>query len=107
PYAQGSGSKYVLSGFSRTQVRLKADTTYFLVANCHGQRRLCGGQARHRNAVRRHAHVIQADLLEEMNRRGIAAVLAADAQLDIRPGLPAFFDGGANEEPDADGIDGA
>src|SRR5262245_55403521 len=47
------------------------------------QRRVSGGQQRDRHAVRRTAHVIQPDLVAEDHRFGVAAVLAADADLQI------------------------
>ena len=49
-------------------------------------------QPRHRHPIGRGADVVQADLVEEMDRRRIAAVLAADADLQIGPRLPAELD---------------
>ena len=53
------------------------------------QRRLCRGEARDRHAVRRARHVVEADLMTERHRGGIAAVLTADADLDVRSRLAA------------------
>src|SRR6184192_648983 len=53
------------------------------------ERRLGGRDARDRHAVRRAAHVVEPGQLEELDRLGIAAVLAADAELEVRLGLAA------------------
>src|SRR6188508_2209851 len=66
-----------------------------------GQRRLCGGEPGHRHAIGRAAHVIEADVLEEVDRRRVAAVFAADAELDARAGGAALGDRDGNELPDA------
>src|SRR4029077_9689991 len=55
----------------------------------------------------RHADVIQPDFLEEMNRRGVAPVLTADAELDVRPRLSALFHRGADQEADANRVNRA
>src|SRR5688500_6147813 len=78
-----------------------------LVSHLHRQRGLSGSQPRDRYAIRRHGHVIQPDLLEEVNRRGIAAMLAADAELDVGTRGTPLLDGDADERADADGVDGA
>src|SRR5690349_22467108 len=54
---------------------------------------LGGGQAGDRHAVGRAADVIQADALAELDRGRVAAMLAADAELDIRPLGPAALGG--------------
>ena len=69
------------------------------------QRRLRSRQPRDRHAVRRATHVVEADLLEELNRRGIAAVFAADAELDVRPVWRPFVDGHLHELAHAGLID--
>src|SRR3954454_11968386 len=46
--------------------------------------RLSGRHARDRHAVRRAAHVVEARHVEERDRIGVAPVLAADAQLQVR-----------------------
>ncbi len=51
------------------------------------ERGLCGGNPGDRHAVRRAADVVEPGELEEADRVGIAAVLAADAQLEIGAGL--------------------
>ena len=52
-------------------------------------RRLRGGHARDRHAEGRAAHVVEPDLLEEVDAVRVAAVLAADAELDRRVRRPA------------------
>ena len=64
-----------------------------LISDLDRQRRLRGGEARDRNPVRRRAHVIEPHLLEEMNRRRVAAVLTANTELQVFPRLPPSFDG--------------
>ena len=53
------------------------------------QRRLRGGQARHRHAVGRARHVVEPEPVAERDRRRVAAVLAADADLEVRARRPA------------------
>src|SRR5439155_9913763 len=60
-------------------VALAAGTDVRLV-----ERRLRRGQARQRDAERRAADVVQAELVAERDRARLAAVLAADAQLHVR-----------------------
>src|SRR5215216_5584682 len=62
---------------------------------------LCGGHARDRHAVRRAAHVDEPGELEEGDRVGVAAVLAADAELQARPGLAPDPGGQPHEPADA------
>src|SRR5207253_2801388 len=56
------------------------------------ERRLRGRQARDRYAIRRRRDVGQPDLVAELDRRWIAAVLAADADLEILAGLAPAVD---------------
>ncbi len=51
--------------------------------------RLRGGQTGDRDAERRAAHVVEAGVEEQGDRLGVAAVLAAHAELERRLGLPA------------------
>src|SRR5262249_46659578 len=74
------------------------------VSHFHRQRRLRRSQTRDRNSVRRRAHVVQADLVEEMDRRWIASMLAADAELEIRSPLSSTFDPNSDESPHTLGI---
>src|SRR5690606_17051046 len=53
-----------------------------------------------RHPVRRAADVVEPHRLEEVDRRGIAAVLTADAELDVGARLPALFDGNLHELSD-------
>src|SRR5207245_1736790 len=48
-----------------------------------------GGQPRDRDAERRARHVVQARVMEELDRARVAAVLAADAHLQLRLDLAA------------------
>ena len=56
-----------------------------LVPDFDLKRRLGSGESRDRDAVGRRAHVIEAHLLEEVDRRRVAAVFAAHADLQVRP----------------------
>src|SRR5215510_10315849 len=47
------------------------------------QCRLSRGQSRHRNAIRRTAHIIQSDLVAEGDRTWITTVLATDSHFEI------------------------
>jgi hypothetical protein len=69
-----------------------------LVAGNRGLRRR---QPRDRNSVRRAGHVVHADPITELDRAGIAAVLAADADCQIRTRLAAQFDAHLDHLPDA------
>ena len=53
-----------------------------------GQHGLGGGQPGHRDPEGRAAHVVEAGPVEEVDRRGVAAVLAADPHLEAGPGGP-------------------
>src|SRR5439155_18324843 len=62
----------------------------------------CGvrcSQTRDRNAERRAAHVVQPELVAELHRGWIAPVLAADAEMDIRPHRAALLHGQAHQRP--------
>src|SRR5690606_19346598 len=63
-------------------------------------------QPRNGDAERRAGHVVEPDLVAEVHRVGVAAVLAADAQLDPRPRLPALLGGDADEPPHAVPVEG-
>src|SRR5262249_34322922 len=54
-------------------------------------------EAGDRDAERGAGHVVQADLVEEPDGLRVAAVLAADAEVDARPGLPACLDPHADQ----------
>src|SRR3954468_12760733 len=68
--------------------------------------RLGGRHARDRHPVRRAAHVVEARHVEEGDRLGIAAVLAADAQLEVRLGLASRPRSEPHQPPDARLVDG-
>ena len=59
------------------------------------------GEARDRQAEGRATDVVQSDLVGEGDRRRLATVLAADAEDEAGPGLPAEPGGRGDELPDA------
>ena len=65
----------------RTKIAISRDP---LAAAYVRERRLRRRQPRHRHAEGRAAHVVEPDLVEELDRRRVAAVLAADAELEVR-----------------------
>ena len=65
------------------------------------ERRLRRRQPGDRHAVGRAGDVVEADLLAEGDRGRIAAVLAADAELDVRPRRAAALGGDADQLADA------
>ena len=69
------------------------------------ERGLSGGQTRHRHAERRATHVGQAEPVAELHAVRVAAVFAADAELDVGAGAAAFFDGDLHQLADAGLID--
>src|SRR5262249_54986047 len=62
---------------------------------------LGGCQPGNWHAVRRATHVVEAYLVAELNRAGVAAMLAADADLKLRVRLAAALFGHADELADA------
>jgi hypothetical protein len=70
-----------------------------------GQRGLGGGDAGDRHPEGRAADVVQAGHVEERDRVGVAAVLAADAELEVRARLAADPGGEAHEPADAGAVD--
>src|SRR5512143_767369 len=79
--------------------------SHFSVSHPHSERSLCRREPRYRYSIRRRADVVETDLLEEMNRRRIAAVLAADSELQGRTGLASELNAHAHDRSDALGID--
>src|ERR1700691_3388530 len=69
------------------------------------QRRLRGSKARNRHPKRRARYVIKSDLVTEHDRCGIAAMLTANAELDVRPRFTAASGGNAHKLADAVPID--
>src|SRR4051812_37794439 len=65
------------------------------------KRSLRGGQTRDRHAERRAANVVEPDLVAEGYRAGLAAVLAADADLKPRLGCAPERRPGLDQLPDA------
>src|SRR5688572_8631841 len=69
----------------------------------------CGLRRRHardRHAERRTAHVVESQLVEEEHRRGITAVLAADADLESGLRAPALFGRESHELAYAGNVEG-
>src|SRR5690242_18917287 len=64
-------------------------------------RRLCGGEARDRHAIGRAGHVVQPDVVTERDGGRIAAMFAADADLQRWPRLAAALDADLDELADA------
>src|SRR5580704_5113978 len=64
------------------------------------ERRLGGSQAGDRHAERRAGDVVETDLVAERDRGGVAAVLAANAELDVGPHLAAALDRDAHQFAD-------
>ena len=69
------------------------------------KRRLGGREPGDGDPEGRTRHVIQAGVLEEANRPGIASVLSANADLEVRAHGAATLDAQAHEFPDALGVD--
>src|SRR4051794_11840154 len=65
------------------------------------QRRAGRLQPSHRHPERRAGHVVQPDLVEEVDRVRIPTVLAADAQLEFRAGRATGLGADLHESPDA------
>ena len=61
------------------------------IADLDAQCRLRRREARDRHAIGRAAHVVEAHRVEEVNRRGIAAVFTADPELDVLARRRPFF----------------
>src|SRR6266704_5157019 len=61
---------------------------------------LAGGQTRGRHPERRARHVVEADLVAEADRVGIAPVLAADAEVQVLPAGPALLAGDLHQPAD-------
>src|SRR5262245_4321654 len=73
-----------------------------LAAQC----RLCGGEARDGHPERRTAHVIEAFAVTKVDRRRLAAVLAANSNLQVGLGLAPALDADADELAEPVLVDG-
>src|SRR5215469_1797306 len=71
-----------------------------------GHHRLGGGQAGHRDAVGAAGHVVQAEFVARVDRVRVAAVLAANADLEVRPGGAALADRPVHQTAHALAVDG-
>src|SRR5688572_2566710 len=77
------------------------DSRELTITDRRRQSRLRGGQPRDRHPERGAADVVEPDLVTELDRARLAAVLAADADLEVRPGLPSLGDGHLHQPADA------
>src|SRR3989442_4744782 len=71
-----------------------------------GQLRLGGGEAGDRHPIGRARHVIEPDLAAEMDRGRVAAMLAADAELEAGPGGAAALGGDPDHLADPGRVEG-
>src|SRR5688500_3962785 len=71
------------------------------------QSRLAGGQPGDRNSIGGARHVVEAHRVTQLHRLGLAAVLAADADLERRARGPAVGDGHANQLADSGVVEDA
>src|SRR5262249_44822547 len=69
------------------------------------ERRLGGGEAGDRHPVRRTRHIVEPDLVAELNRGRVAAVFAADAELEVAARLASAFSGDPHKLADAVTVD--
>src|SRR3954454_16387093 len=69
------------------------------------ERGLRGGEPRDRHAERRARHVVEPDLVAERDRSRIAAVLAADADLEVLAHLAAPLDADPHQRADDVAVD--
>src|SRR5437588_3501978 len=72
---------------------------------CFLERRLRGGEACERDPERRARHVVEAELVAERDRARLAAVLAADTELELRLRAPPPLDGDPHQVADAVDVD--
>src|SRR5687767_7323749 len=96
-YHVGLTARGPLRTGGRRAVRRRTSGAGEFPAEC-GAARL---QPRHGHAEGRAGHVVQPHLVEEVDRVRVAAVLAADAELQVGPGGPAPFDGDLDQPSDA------
>src|SRR5438045_1899068 len=97
---------YQIGRIEQTIARLDRLETVLLVPLRLAERRLGRRQPGDRHAEGRAAHVVHADLVAEMHAVGVAAVLAADADLQVLvvlrlPRLAPLLDADVDELADA------
>src|SRR5205807_7445647 len=85
----GSMSRPYRRGMTGMSLALRRGTRSFVAA----EGGVGGGEAGDGHAVGRARHVVEPDLVEELHRGWITAVLAADAELEVGPRLAAVLDG--------------
>src|ERR1700733_7986415 len=97
---------YKKNGRDRSRpFRTNLDRCLRLAADRLAERGLRGGEACDRHAVRRAGDVIETDLVTERHRGRIAAMFAADADLQVGTGLAATRDADLDQFADAVAID--
>src|SRR5258707_5575403 len=85
-------------------VRFVMDFSLRFARGLLAERGLRRGEPRDRHAERRAGHVVEPDLMAERDRGGIAAVLAADADLELVARLAPALDAGAHQFSDAPAV---
>ena len=91
------GQKYAFSSKQKTSLRsndrrLVVMRLSYRAGNLHFlYRSLRGSEAGDGHAERAAGDIVQADLMAELDGGGVAAMLAADAELEVRTGLSAGF----------------
>src|SRR5579871_4749786 len=86
---------------SRAAMNRRAGRRLFVGFVGRLQRRLRRRQPGNGDAERRAGNIVEADLLAELDRGRVAAVLAADAELQPEPGLAAALGGKGDQLTDA------
>src|SRR5271154_5548739 len=99
-----SGFQILVAAFVKTPIRIltNAATKLFLLRLAlFFNRRLCGGKSGDGHSERTARNVGESDAMAEFHRIGVAAVFAADAELDVGSRLAALRDGDFHELADA------
>src|SRR5438552_2614847 len=96
----------VSCGAASLRNQTSSQSALCLPRDVFSERSLRGGKASDRNAERRAGHVIEAGVVTEGHRGRIAAVFAADANLELAPRPPAALDPDLHQFADALAIDG-
>src|SRR5260221_13263771 len=98
-------AKRILTAPAARVVRFAMDCSLRFARGLLAERGLRRREPRDRHAERRAGHVVEPDLVAEHNRRRIAAVLTADADLEVPAHLAAALDADPNQRPDTVAVD--
>src|SRR3954470_10651277 len=98
-------AKRLLTAPAARVVRFAMDCSLRFACGLLAERGLRRRQPRDRHAERRARHVVEPDLMAERDRSGIAAVLAADADLEVLADLAAALDADPHQRADAVAVD--